>query len=342
MPHQKYLRQRRTNQATPSYENGVDLIFTFTVFNQLLAAALIKSWEPYGRSALVVNSAPKPFSNDRAEVINFCANDHSIFTRFVIYHSIARKLRKLRSQKKIVSVSAPHPHNLLSNSLILTPGNFSVNIYEDGAGNYCASNVEGRLKEKSKRKRIIGPLVGYRYLDYSGHISGLDERLMDNGYFISPENIYRPERFLKLHRIDLDLPEEDAISGFENAALILDQDIEEVLEEQVADKLRAKMYNLANSLGTTILVKSHPASSKILEYHGYKAEPIILDAKEAAEILALRYRPRYVVSYFSSALKNIKQLLPETQCIEIGTKELDDRFDTHLSEVFRIFDIELA
>ncbi len=317
------------------------LFFAFTPFNLLMVEQLLEGRKFVDSGVIVINTSEQKYESDFAQVINFSGSQHGLLSRLLEYRRIAHLLNGLLRDDMIHSVTAPHPHNLLSNALMLGGGSHFVNIYEDGTANYCASNNVGHLKKQSLIKFFIAPILGFRYQNFLGHITGIDEKLMDNGYFLSPEDIYKPERFSNLHAIDMIWLKDKQSFEYAEIVLVLDQKIEQIFDGNTAKRLRDNMKSYVNTLAVDVYVKPHPAQLKGYDKNWLGRNVIVYNDGAAAELLALELRPKFVVSFFSSALKNIANILPESKCVSFGIAELNVARGISLGKVFSKCGIDL-
>jgi hypothetical protein len=316
------------------------IFFAFTPFSLMLLEQLLERSEFADQARMVINTASQQYSSDTAQVINFNPSGYSPWQKYRCYRRLARMLRELRKAALIASVTGQHPHMLLSNALMLEPGDYPVNIYEDGIANYFASDNINGLQRKSTLKRMVAPCLGLRYKSYRGHISGIDERVMDNGYFLDPDKVYLPQRFENLHRLENHRADPAGGLALRDTVLVLDQDIESLFDSHTAADLRKRVADHVLSLGMEVQIKAHPSQSgQPVNWLGEGAQRIRDNAP--AETVAADLRPRYVVSFFSSALKNIKTNAPDTHCISIGATEYDRSTGSNLRDVFSRFGIEV-
>lgn len=318
------------------------VLFTFTPFNQILVQLLLREPEFSGQPTIVINTFYRDCLVDAAHVINFSTKNYGSLQAMGKYRAIAKTLADLRDSGHILSVTAPHPHNLLCNDLMLRRGtDYSVNVYEDGTANYCVSNNVGHLKTQSRRKRRLAPFLGFRYRDYAGHITGLDERKFDCGYFLSPNQVYRKERFHRLVGLEFSTWKSAATGGLLDRVLVLDQDIAKLYAPETVALLRSRLCKFVKELNMDVYLKSHPAQDGGMAPRFLGPSVKSVDGDVPAEFVALELRPKYVVSYVSSALKNIGAILPGVSCISFGVREFDSIRGTGLTEVFHDFNIEI-
>jgi hypothetical protein len=164
---------------------------------------------------------------------------------------------------------------------------------------------------------------------------------MNTGYFLQTGKVYRPDLFAKILSIDLILPGDRTDTITAGLVLFLDQDIEILFDKHTAHQLREKMYNYVNLLGGDVLVKRNQSLTGNVEINRFTGKVLEADPHEAAEMTALHHRPEFVVSFFSSALKNIKQFIPESRCIALGSMVLDSKRGSNLSQTLLDMSVEV-
>jgi len=318
---------------------GCNIFFAFTPFNLLVVDALLELEHIASRPCLVINTSKRDYQHSSAHVINFRRDKSSRALSLLGYWCMSRLISKLRKTQSIQCVFSPHPHNMLSNGLMFDEGGHGVCIYEDGIGNYWNSENVDFLKRQSVQKRRVAPLLGFSYRDYDGHFTGISERIFDTGYFVSPEKIYQANRFASVEKIHLSVFQEIDEQPCEPIVLLLDQHIEVVYDVETTARLRKRLSDVVMDIGLPIHVKAHPAQDG--PDPGLELGPNVtfVPNQSPAEYAALELRPMYVVSFTSSALKNIKALLPKSTCISVGIDEFDKLRGCDLGKVFEGFDL---
>jgi hypothetical protein len=249
---------RQADRFVEGLSGGCNIFFAFTPFNQLVVDALLEREEIVCRPSLVFNTAQFPYQNSNACVVNFCLDTTGHLEGIFSYWRIARILRKLNNRKMIAAVYSPHPHNLLSNALMLRKSCHEVCVYEDGIGNYWNSENSGFLKGQSSRKRLLAPLLGFSYRDYDGHFTGTSGRVYDRGYFLESEKIFQASRFSRTEKVLLDVPGSASAGQCAPLVLVLDQPIELIFDAELAAELRNRLSEAVREIGLPVYIKSHP------------------------------------------------------------------------------------
>jgi len=315
-----------------------NIFFAFTPFNHLIVDALLEREEIVRRPSLIFNTSKHAYQNSNACVVNFCLENTGRLKGILGYWRIARILRKLNKNNMITAVYSPHPHNLLSNALMLRESGHEVCVYEDGIGNYWDSENTSFLKRQSSRKRLFAPLLGFSYRDYDGHFTGISERVYDRGYFLEPEKIFQANRFSRIEEVLLRVPGAESADPHEPLVLVLDQPIELIFDADMARELRNRLSEAVREIGLPVYIKSHPGRFESGEAPMDLGQVVTLvTSKAAAEHVAIELRPEYVVSFMSSALKNIKGIFPASTCISVGVEEFDALQGSHIEDLFKNF-----
>lgn len=318
---------------------GCNIFFAFTPFNLLVVDALLELEDIACRPSLVINTCKRDYEHASAKVINFRRGKQNGLLSTLGYWRMSALLRNLKRAKTVHSVYSPHPHNMFSNTLMLDEGTHQVCIYEDGIGNYWNSENTDFLKRQSRRKKRMAFFLGFSYRDYDGHFTGISERIFDTGYFVSPQKIYLPERFQNVKKVHLNVFNDVDEGHCEPIVLLLDQHIEVVYDTATTERLRKRLSTVVTDLGLPVYVKAHPAQDGPDAALELGSNVTLVSNEAPAEYAALELRPMYVVSFTSSALKNIKALLPESICISVGIDEFDSLRGCDLQSVFEGFDL---
>ncbi|PLW80998.1 hypothetical protein CWI75_17625 [Kineobactrum sediminis] len=329
----------RKNLNTPhALNSGVDIFLTLTPLHQIFVTSLLSSNHFTNSAQIVINMAKKSFEADNVDVINCDFQKRRLVDRISLYRRLARFIKNLLRDDLINSITAPHPNCIICNSLMFANGNHRVNILEDGLGSYYNSKNIGFIKRKSRMHVWQAPILGFSYSDYDGHFSGINVRRMDSGFFLDPSLVYMPERFNKLCKLNLNISSSPPRLDKGHRLLVLDQNIESVLRPEHCKEMRKKMYDYVNSYRSErIILKRHPAIHSGLNVNAFKQRLEEVDPSDAAELTAMVYSPTIVLSFFSSALANIKRMMPHVECIAIMPEKYN-KDETALCQIKSCFD----
>ena len=125
-----------------------------------------------------------------------------------------------------------------------------------------------------------------------------------------------------------------------DSVLVLDQDIEKLFSVEIARELRAKLVLFVKELGVKIYVKSHPSQARSELIRNFGERVVLIETRKPAELLALELRPSYLVSFISSALKNVVGILPNVKSYSFGAREFDEIRGMQLARVFHDFGVK--
>lgn len=225
-------------------------------------------------------------------------------------------LRSLIARGYALDVYMPHPGHIFSNYLFFAsiPGK-RLFIYEDGLLNYY--DADSKNSFVGKAKRLLAHLGGLRYRDYTGHLAGYDAGNYDGAFLSMPDKAVRKDRLGTLHRLNF---ETYAPVLQRNTILFLDQDVSSRMSPEERELCIATMFS------------AYPANEYIYHYkrhHDYTSQ--LAGAMQAlapelqslpAEMLIEKLRPSHVISFFSSALINIKNGWPEVECVSLAAAKI--------------------
>lgn len=239
--------------------------------------------------------------------------------------SAGLSLRRLLGRGNAATVCVPHPFNPLSNFAYFAPGAADVRIYQDGILNYYDAVNPLNRRSVLLAQRIKAAALLLRYTPYDGHLSGIEARNASVGYFTHPEHVARPASFAKVTRIGFDAA---VIAGArrrsgEPCTLFLDQPIEQTLPRETARSLRLSAQVFAESLGRPIVYKPHYTQRQPFAARpGWRSVSVEEATLPAEEVVANR-PVATVVSFYSSALMNVRLAMPDVQCIAVGASAVN-------------------
>lgn len=232
---------------------------------------------------------------------------------FLSFIRFSFQIRKLIKNKKQIELYVPHPNNIFTNYLFFCHEITTVNIYEDGILNYYDAPTNN--KQPNAIFRLLSKACGLAYTSYSGHLSGLDARMITSGYFYRPSSIVSMNKFEKLFELT---PEKQQTLIDEKTILFLDQDTSSQFSDTHRLKLIDDMLEKFSRTDYNYYYKPH---------HEYEAKFEMTKLPKnlrplAAEKVIEAIKPGIVISFFSSALINIKQISPDTRCISLASREI--------------------
>ena len=225
-------------------------------------------------------------------------------------------LYKITTTKQAVDIYIPHPGHILSNYLFFSDiPNKRIFIYEDGLSNYIDASSHNPFI--GKLKLTLARLCGLQYREYSGHLAGYDAGSYDGAYLSMPDKAVSKDRLGTLHRLSF---ETQAFASKHNTILFLDQDVSSRMSAEARDCCIAAML-AAYPPGKYIYhYKPHHDYSSRLSETMQPLDPKLRNLP--AEILIERFRPSHVISFFSSALVNIKSGWPQVECVSLAANQI--------------------
>lgn len=241
-------------------------------------------------------------------------------------------IHRLIARGYALDVYMPHPGHILSNYLFFAsiPGK-RIYIYEDGLLNYYDADVNNAFVGKAKR--LLARVGGLRYRDYTGHLAGYDVGSYDGAFLSMPDKAVRQDRLGTLHRLSF---ETQTLSLKNNTILFLDQDVSS----------RMSLENREHCI--SVMLSEYPPSEYIYHYkphHDHASglsttmQPLAPEMRSLpAEMLIERLRPSHVISFFSSALINIKHGWPNVDCVSLAASQIPitrNGKQSSLQEVFQ-------
>lgn len=241
-------------------------------------------------------------------------------------------IRRLIARGCALDVYMPHPGHILSNYLFFssTPGK-RLFIYEDGLLNYYDADVKNPFV--SKAKRLLARFGGMRYRDYTGHLAGYDAGSYDGAFLSMPDKAVRQDRLGTLHRLNF---ETQKLTLENKTILFLDQDVSSRMSPENREHCIYTMLSAYPHSEYTYYYKPHHDHTSALSDTMQALAPELRSLP--AEMLIERLRPSHVISFFSSALINIKHGWPNVDCVSLAASQVSiTRNGKHssLQEIFQ-------
>jgi hypothetical protein len=258
-------------------------------------------------------------------------------SNFIMFFIFSFKVKWYLLTKKDIDVYMPHPANIFTNYLFFLQRNSKrCFIYEDGLLNYY--DAELGYEPVSLAKRVFALFCLHPYKKYSGHLAGYDAGSYDGAFLSMPDLAVRKESLGRLCRLEFAAPK---LNYDEKIILFLDQNTNGRMTKSERAQCLEKMY-----------LQYPPAEYKYYykPHHDFN-EGVIpamtkLDAESAeipAEMLVTTLRPKRVMSFYSSALINIKRCHSEIESISIAGNKVDLIVSGEkilLDDFFKRFDIK--
>jgi hypothetical protein len=319
--------------------------------------AVIIGWTPYHRMAaeelisdIVADEIVCYFTKNcitSKQVNCFCCPNHARsvlykLCNFVMLYLVSIYIKMLLLRGREVVVYAPHGANVLANYLFFHPDVKSRYIYEDGIMNYY--DVTGVGKWPNPLMRLMGLSLGMRFVKYDGHLSGFDDVVIDAAYLRNPAFAVGQSRIHKYYQ--LQTKQKLRLVTSKHSCLFLDQDLSNILNhKELALHRNAAIKWMADHGFEELIYKPHHDFN---DFNNLNRKIDIKGIDEAfynvpAEELVDRLPVNIVVSFFSSALINIKSMYPNIRCISLYTHNPELTCDgkiVHMSELFSRMGVE--
>lgn len=221
-----------------------------------------------------------------------------------------------RITRQSIDAYIPHPGHLLTNPVFwLNSPRVKLYLYEDGLLNYY--DATALAQRVNWGQKLVALMFGYRLRACIGHLSGCDEKPYEGAYLSQPDKAVRRGRLGQIKR----LPScGKTFTPQPNTVLFLDQN--------TTDRLTATQRVCA----LEILFKAYPSDRFHYIYkphHDYESalqstmQPLQPElSRMPAELLVDTLHPSHVVSFYSSALMNIKRSHPWVHCISVGAEHI--------------------
>jgi len=290
---------------------------------QLLAiSAMIRNMEPEKHSddhiCFVFSRSNPAFKPPHCRLIQY--NTGGLWRLLEAIRRFKLEIRRIQGRYAALSVYLPHPYHLPTNYLLFGLKNKSAYLIPDGLLNYLDEPIRFRQFVPMLAKSVLALGLGLWYRPYTGHLTAYDQNVYQGVYTFNPDGLITDTG--KLCRISLDpgvTPGPSKRSS--KVCLVLDQDIESVVNADDARRMRALLQHYLKAGNfETIYFKGHPSmvGGKPLGNVPGLAPVYTIRSALPVEMLILDYGPDEVVSFFSSALLNIRDIYPFIRCTAIG------------------------
>ena len=176
--------------------------------------------------------------------------------------------------------------------------------------------VDAEIYKRLRFHSFFGYLIGLPNIVYKGFVTGINQIKYDGAFVTHPELIVMRSHYGNLFKIVKYKPKKN-IKLLSNVALFVDQPLEHIFTINDLCKINLKLNNFIDSIDKKVYFKIHYDSKNTVENNkftilsnSYRTMPV--------ELLIEEIKPSIVISYFSSALMNIKKMYPQIKCISIG------------------------
>lgn len=222
-----------------------------------------------------------------------------------------------------IRLFCPHPCHFASNFPFFSGKCSSVTIYEDGVANYY--DAVKPVWNLSLSKKIFSFITFLPFRDYSGHVTGCDERNVDACFVSRPSLIVGAKKFGQIVKKELKVISRSR-SRKKSKILFLDQPTD--LSDKEKHLLLKKVVTMLGDRVTVYYKPHHESSSK---YEFMEALPVGYVDMAAEELVAISDYAT-VISFNSSALINIQEIYDDVSCYYIETVDKKIKVDgVHVS-----------
>jgi hypothetical protein len=293
----------------------VKVVIGFTPFHALFAERLLAQLEGGEVYCLFTKGWPqggRPYTR-----LGFFSARGAVFRALsyiasCLYFSLRIHGLFLRGCK--VHLYAPHPSNIFTNYLFFARHTASVNVYEDGLLNYY--DVPASRGGISQGLKCLALLCGIPYRNYPGHLAGYDARRVDSLF------VFRVGAVVSRKKVGA-VVQLSAVGGsvepVARRVLFLDQDVSRFIPAAQRAVLLARMLAIYPPGEYEYFYKGHhDFASTCVDMRCLSPEL----ASRPAELVVVELRPEIVVSFFSSALLNIKGAFPGVKCLALAAREV--------------------
>ena len=322
-----------------SSRNGINLVIGYTPYHHMFTARFIDRL--IGKTYCFY-TAKDNYTKKQNREIGFKYRNKNFLGSITLALSViyfAVFFWYLVTKRFKISVYLPHASHFLGNYLYFSKYVSDVYIYEDGILNYYDAKVGAERTGSLKKLLSFFLLMPCR--PYRGHLTGFDERSASGAYLSRPKYAVGCDKIGEIKYVDC---LRDDIAVRKGIILFLDQDISRLLGPNEFNRYNVMLQEFITSGDFTAYYKPHH------EYNDYRTwgncmksidkKLSCVPAEQVIEIL----RPELVISFFSSALINIKQAFPSVKCLALASDFLkisrNGRITT-LSELFVEADVNV-
>lgn len=235
-----------------------------------------------------------------------------------------------------IDIYLPHPGHIFTNYLFFSKNaNKRVFIYEDGLLNYLDTSFKNKFVTPAKK--ALSCLLALPYHDYPGHTAGYDAGKYDGAFLSRPEHAVRKNALGTINKLE---SVAEIIKPIPQRILFLDQSTEGYLTTELRNSRVSHMLKLFPTADFQYFYKPHHDHDSPLR-RSMQAIPSNL-INIAAELIIKEIRPSLVISFFSSALINIKNKHPEIDCISLAADYIPISIDGKpelISSLFKAFGV---
>lgn len=246
------------------------------------------------------------------------------------------RLRVFQLFKRPIHAYVPHPCNAFSYAVFAIKDLASLSVYEDGLANYYDAPMPSH-QFLNRTERALLSIFGFRLGSMTGHLGGYDVRHVDNLFLSRGDFAVSKE---KVGRV-VSLPfREVEVTLSTTTILFLDQDTSKYISTSDRDRRLRQLFDIYSPEEYEYIYKPHH------DYNARLPKMRVLQGKfesMPAEKLVSEVGAGIVVSFYSSALLNLKNIYPQVKCVSIGGDAVNVSIDGQpqvIAELFLRSDID--
>jgi hypothetical protein len=266
------------------------------------------------------------WENDCAEVIAFTGVAHlnllGQVNQIGFYRNLLSRMRALLRGGTLTDIYLPNVDNLVNNHILcssqlgLLPGTPRVSIIAEGLMNYQDIDVRDRAGWRWRIKPLLAYIMGLRYQQPTGHLSGAYEPAIARVFSYSDIGLKAPPERITIVPYPRVEPTEAAAP---DVALLVMTGIAQWMTAEAFAQFKEAFVTWLNAQGfSKVLVKPHPNyPGGGIEEAIDRAEP--LGDPRRLEALAASMPAATVIGYCSTGLVTTKMQRPDLRVIDWGS-----------------------
>jgi len=237
---------------------------------------------------------------------------------------------KLLYNHNIDMLYAAHPYHFASNFFWWRCRR--ITLLQDGLLNYYNCYTETVIRGMVIKKLLYSFFM-LPYRIYNGHLTAYNDPHVQSGYFFSVKNLITKTPDNRTLEMDSCLNPDSTV------CLFLDHELNASASQISTVNNMIEDYLIKNQI-TKIYIKKHPsypvcnfATDKVLSH-------VLENVTEPIELCYAQLKPMHILSYYSSAIVNIKIINPNIKSIAFGVKLIkDEATRNQIIDMFKQFEV---
>jgi hypothetical protein len=245
------------------------------------------------------------------------------------YWNAASVLRRVLKSKKLKTLIVCNNDNILTNhALCITkrlPG-CKVIVIAEGLMNYQDILMANRAAWRNKLRPIISRLLGLRWQEPHGHLSGSYEENVDTVYSFAKEGLVAPPDKVKVIPFDRVLPKTEVDKG---TVLFIETALWQWMKPEEFCEFADGFASWLRGLGAKrLIIKPHP-NYPASDYLRSLLQPyeVMVDSRPI-ESIADQIEAQRVVGFCTTGVITLALMRPDIQCYDYG-------YDFYLERAYR-------